>query len=452
MLKYLEAQLHPERISNAGTLPAAVRLTYLLRADVEPGMRIALFWMYNNSSGTYWHNGAIAGYATYAFFDPKHDFAAVVLFNMGNAYGFADTLGEHIRARLAGEAPISLDEVVEPASGGLPGLIRLFAVYWMTMLTAAAFIFSCVLGVQGIAAQLMPRQIFLRVSSFLQLAAFGAFVAVYFLEPKLVTPGLIAVQQSHAYLEWSPTYWFLGLFQELNGSPALAPLARRAWIGLAAAFGATALAYSLAYLRTMRRVVEAPDIVSGSRSGSWLPSFGNSFETVVGQLSFRTVLRSRQHRLMVAFYLGIGFAATILFPSWPVMRELSEESGPGWSAGVSLAALGSTVLLMGLCVVGTRIAFSLPADLRANWIFRIAPIPQGPECLAARRRALYAMSVVPVWAGSAALLFSIWPWQAAAEHLAVLGLIGVVFADRVCTALRRYPSRVPICPENRIST
>lgn len=142
------------------------------------------------------------------------------------------------------------------------------------MLAAGAFIFCCVLGAQGLAAQLLPRRQFLRVSSFLQLAAFGLFVTVYFLEPKLVAPGEIAVWQSHAYLAWSPTYWFLGLLQELNGSPALAPLAKRAWIGLAAAFGATAVAYSLSYLRTMRKIVEAPDIVSWSRKGSWLPSFG----------------------------------------------------------------------------------------------------------------------------------------------------------------------------------
>jgi len=237
----------------------------------------------------------------------------------------------------------------------------------------------------------------------------------------------------------SPTYWFLGLFQELNGSPALAPLATRAWIGLAVAFSATALAYSLSYLRTMQKIVEAPDIVSGSRRGSWLPSFGSSFETAVGQFSIRTVLRSRQHRLMIAFYLGIGFAATILFPKWPVMRELSEESGGGWSEGVSLALLGSTVLLMSLYVLGTRLAFALPMDLRANWIFRIAPIPPGLECLAARRRTFYALSVVPVLAGSGVLLCCIWPWQAAAEHLLVLALLGTVLAELGLYGIQKIP-------------
>jgi CubicO group peptidase (beta-lactamase class C family) len=440
MLTYLLANLHPEMISNADTFRAALTISHELRGHLAPGWNIALAWFYNSDLGIYMHQGATAGCTSYAFFSPTGNYAAVVLLNGGpDSLAFFNVLGEHIRARLAGAAAISLDEAIEPASGGFWGLVRLFTVYWITMLTAGAFIFCCALGVQGLAAQLLPRQLFLRVSSFLQLSAFGVFVSVYFVEPKLVAPGEIAFWQSHAYLDCSPSYWFLGLFQELNGSPALAPLARRAWIGIAVAFGATAVAYSLAYLRTMRKIVEAPDIVPRARSGRWLPSFGNSFETAVGQFTVQTLLRSRQHRLMIAFYLGIGFAATILFPKWQVMRELAQDSAAGRNAGVSLPLLGSTVLLMGLCVVGTRVAFNLPIDLRANWIFRITPMPEGPDCLKARRRAFYALAVAPIWAGSTALSFSIWPWQAAAEHSLVLALLGTILAEVGLRGVQKIP-------------
>src|SRR5260370_20530900 len=217
----------------------------------------------------------------------------------------------------------------------------------------------------------------------MELAAFGIFVGGYYLEPKLVTPVDLINRQASTYLEWSPSYWFLGLFQQLNGSPALPELARRAWIAIAVAFGATAMAYTLAYFRTLRRIVEEPDIAPASGGRSWLPHFGNGFETAIGQFSVRTLLRSRQHRLMLAFYLGIGFATAILFPEWPVMRELSERAAGTWGDTVSLALLGSTILIAILVVAGTRVAFSLPTDLRANWIFRITPIPAGPGCMIA---------------------------------------------------------------------
>ena len=328
---------------------------------------------------------------------------------------------------------------LNPASGGILQLARVYAAYWLTMFAAGAFILCCVLGAQGVASQLLPRQLFLRASSFLQLAAFGLFIAAYFLEPKVIAPGQIAALGTQPYIEWSPSYWFLGLFQQLNGSAALAPLAKRAWIGLAAVFALTAVAYSLSYLRTIRQIVEAPDIASGSRLTNWLPSFGNPAATAISQFSVRTVLRSRQHRLIFAFYLGVGFAAAILFPKWPPVQELSKEFATGANSSMSLAVAATTILFMGLSVLATRVAFSLPMDLRANWIFRIAPVPQGPKCLTARRRAFYAVSVLPVWAGSAVLTFCSLPRLVAVEHVLALAVLGAIFAEIGLFGVQKIP-------------
>ncbi len=300
------------------------------------------------------------------------------------------------------------------------------------MLMAGAFIYCCILGVQGLAAELLPRRYFLRVSSWLQLAAFGIVVGTYFLEPKLLMPQVVAASYGSPYVAWSPSYWFLGLFEQLNGSPVLAGLARRAWIAIAIAFGATASAYTLAYLRTMRRIVEEPDIAPAFAGRSWLPGFGSGFATAVGQFGVRTVLRSRQHRLMLTFYLGVGFAVAIFFRK---MEEGSDTLGDT----VSIAVLLSTTMIMILCVVGMRVVFSLPIDMRANWIFRITPIPAGPGCMVARRRALYALSVVPVCLGSAALLLSVWPWQAAAKHVVVLALLGSAVAELCLHGTQKLP-------------
>ena len=58
---------------------------------------------------------------------------------------------------------------------------------------------------------------------------------------------------------------------------------------------------------------------------------------------------------------------------------------------------------------------------------------------AARRRVLYALSVAPVCLGSAALLFSIWPWQAAAKHLVVLALLGTAMAELCLRGTQKLP-------------
>ena len=95
--------------------------------------------------------------------------------------------------------------------------------------------------------------------------------------------------------------------------PAFAALAYRAWAGLAIATFVTAVAYGLSYMRTLRKMIEEPDITPGSRSFGWLPPFGNPVQTAIGQFSVRSLLRSRQHRLILVFYLGIGMAVTLCF-------------------------------------------------------------------------------------------------------------------------------------------
>jgi CubicO group peptidase (beta-lactamase class C family) len=117
MLTYLEAQLHPESIKGEGgsaadaTLAAAIRNQHELRADAGPGMKIALAWLYDTDTGTYWHNGGTGGFSSYAFFNPQGDYAAVVLLNTtigGPGGSFADRVGQHISERLAGKPAIAL--------------------------------------------------------------------------------------------------------------------------------------------------------------------------------------------------------------------------------------------------------------------------------------------------------------------------------------------------------
>lgn len=116
MLTYLEANLHPENVrppagsAGGATLQASINLSHQLRADSLPGMRIALAWLYQPDTGNYWHNGATGGYSSYGFFNPKGDYAAIVLVNatIGGNGSFADRLGEHIGERLAGKPAISL--------------------------------------------------------------------------------------------------------------------------------------------------------------------------------------------------------------------------------------------------------------------------------------------------------------------------------------------------------
>lgn len=431
MLAYLEANLHPKE--KGGPLSAALRASHELHANADdsalnaavlPGARIALSW-FRTADGCYFHDGGSLGFTSFAFFNPKEDYAGVVL---SNGYIFAQLIGLHLRQRLAGLPAVSLAEVGIPPSGGFVGLIRLYAVYWFTILAAGTFIYCCVLGLQGLAAQLLPRQLFLRVSSFLQIVVFCLLIGGYFLQPAVAAPNIFDIN-STGPPAWSPSYWFLGLFQQLNGSPALAPLANRAWIGLAIAVAVTAAAYALSYFRSLGEIIEEPDILPVTRRRIFLPRFGNGFETAITQFSMRTLLRSRQHRVILAFYLGVGFGATVLLLKSPVAKViLNTTTADPWREA-SAALLAASIILMGFWTIGIRAVFSLPLELSANWIFRMTPIKAGSKCVRAMRRSLWALAVAPAWLISAVILLVLWPWQVAVAHLMLLAILGLTLAE-----------------------
>lgn len=325
---------------------------------------------------------------------------------------------------------------------GLVGLARTFGAYWFTMFAAGAFIYCGVLAVQGLAAQFMPRRIFLRVSGFLQTTAFCLFVCVYFLEPPVDSLKMLSAPENQRALAWVPTYWFLGLLGRLNGSlpPATSWLARRAGLGLAIAAAAAAMAYGLSYVRTIQQIVEEPDIAPSPRRLKWLPHFGNGTQTAIGQFSVRTLARSRQHRLIWAFYLGLGLAFTIL-----LVQALKEEMEMFGAAGSHLwcqanaPLLAASIMMTLLSVVGLRVVFAFPLELPANWIFRVVGLHDGPKILSAQRCALVLLAVAPVWLVTAGVCLRLWPWEQATAHLICLGLFGMMIADAALYAFRKIP-------------
>ncbi len=257
--------------------------------------------------------------------------------------------------------------------GGLTGALWSFCAWWIAMCAAGAFIYCSVLCVQGLAAEFLPRRWFLRLSLFLQIGVFCVFVSVYFLQPPFASFSEMVDPANQRWLAWLPTYWFLGALRQLNGSQlaVLEPLARRAWAGLGIAAAGTALVFLLSWFRTLRRIAEEPDITPAVR-GIPLPRFGNAWQTAIVHFSMRSLLRSRQHRLILAFYLGVGFALVIFFLKSPeAQQQILAASG---GARVNAPMLASTIVMLGFWMLGIRVLFARPLDPGANWVFRITPI------------------------------------------------------------------------------
>jgi len=324
-------------------------------------------------------------------------------------------------------------------SGGAIHTIRSLAAYWATVVLAGAFTFCLILGVQGIAAQIFPRQIYLRLSSVLQVAGFCLFAGLYFLEPALETREALALPANHRMLTWLPAYWFLGLFQQLNGSMSsdFAWLAHRAWTAMALVALTAVCVLFAAYFRTLPKLIEQPDLLPSPHCVAWWPRAGEPTKTVIVVFAVRTLFRSRQHRLIVSFYVGVGCASVLAY-----MRIATADGSVIQAVEAAqnrVIILSTTILLMCVGVAAVRSVISMPILLRANWIFRITERLEMAEYAAAVRRTLFLIGVAPAWFFIAIALWSLWPLRLASEHLLVLVLFGCCLVEFSLSGFLKVP-------------
>jgi hypothetical protein len=288
-----------------------------------------------------------------------------------------------------------------------------------------------VLTVQGFTALLLPRRLFLQLSAVLQLAAYALVLGGYFLLPSL--PQWADATSEPTLAAGSPLCWLAALLNQLNGTlpPQAAFIAHRAWIALALAITGALASLALCYLRTMKRTVEEPDLVPGAHGLHWTPRLGTLLQTAIALFSLRSLTRSRQHRVIFAFYLSIVFAIAL---SW----FRSEIANPV-PVSIPTEFLMAAIVIMAFTVFGLRGVFSLPVSLNANWILRVTQLHPTRRYTAAVRLTLLLFGVLPALLLSAALSLPFRPWWAVVEHLAALALLGWAFVEIALLHFQKVP-------------
>jgi hypothetical protein len=329
--------------------------------------------------------------------------------------------------------------VIFAASRGFGPFFCFLSAFWITMFAASVFLYGSVLTVQGLTGFLLPRRIFLRFSAIVQVATFGLFLSVFFLQPYVESPADLAALHHHALLAASPVVWFFALFNQCNGSlPAYAFwLARRAFVALACAVIGAVASLLICYVRTMRKTVEEPDLVPAGHGLRWTPQLGGSLQSVVLLFILRSLRRSRQHRVILAFFLAIVFACAL--------GLLSRAPGIGSTGPMPPDFIILTIWMIVFAVLGFRAVFPLPISLTANWVLRVTQLRPPEDYIAAVRRSLIALAVVPVWIAAALFSLSYRPFSQTAAHLALLLLLGFILADFRWSASTKFPSHALIC-------
>ena len=101
--------------------------------------------------------------------------------------------------------------------------------------------------------------------------------------------------------------------------------------------------------------------------------------------------------------------------------------------------LGIPLILLFFLIIGLRVSFSIPMEVRANWLFRLTdPFGRG-EYLDAARKTLLWLAVAPVVAVATPIYMAVWPWPRALGHAAFLAAFGLLMIELALTGFAKVP-------------
>jgi len=198
------------------------------------------------------------------------------------------------------------------------------------------------------------------------------------------------------------------------------------------------LTYQWFYLRTSEAVEGATAAFPVPR---WLLSLAGvfigrrtGFYPATLAFALRTVARSDRHSGAFAIIVGLGLALAVQSIS------VSPDTSP-----VPIGQLSATLLIVYSMVMGLRLCFGIPADIRANWIFRLTTdeLTIRPERVV--RAVMYLFCAIPVLT-SAAIISVFHGAQPALMHLTFSLTASVLLIDGVTADFRVVPFTCPWLP------
>lgn len=315
------------------------------------------------------------------------------------------------------------------------------AAHFVASVAASACVFLWVAGVQGVLLVVCGPRLFSRIAPLLQLVLVGLIVAGFLVLPLIdISVRDTLAQQGPNARPWLlalPPLWFLGLYEVVLGVdiPLLHELAGRAGLAMAVGLVATACSYPLVYRRVMTTIVQestAGSGVSPIRAAARLITLtiGRASDIRgVSQFVLTTLGRVERHRFVVAASAGIVVA-------WALPGSLAIMSTRPSAPRLDLISLHYAAMVF--LIVGVRVAVSLPADVKAAWMFEVSP-PRRGHARATVERIMVAFCILPVAAVFAVLYVHLWGWSVALSQTTIAGAMGILLIELCLLNFRDVP-------------
>lgn len=164
---------------------------------------------------------------------------------------------------------------------------------------------------------------------------------------------------------------------------------------------------------------------------------------------WKTMLRSEAHRLVLT---GVGGLALVL-ASQALMNAF--QSGKSWRAAALLPdAIAIPFIVTFLVIIGLRMVFEIPVELRSNWIFQLMLDRDQQECASLGKRVILTV-VVPLALiiGFPAYAY-LEGFRIAVLHTFVVGIWAMLLTHAALVRFRKVPftCTLPLFKQHSIVT
>jgi hypothetical protein len=270
-----------------------------------------------------------------------------------------------------------LAPLVIPSTFDPPNLARLMAGHVFAVFGSGLFSAAFILALQGVLLSVLGEQLFRRVSLVLQGISISVLLMLLLLFPVLSGAVPVFLQSNKQYVLYCPPFWFLGIYQLLLEGPSALPiygrLAQTGCVALAITMAVAILAYPVAYVRRVRRLVLGSG-THDTRSWTARPLDGLLHATLLRSPVSRavyhfigqTLLRVQRYRIYLVLYGGVGLSvvvASVLRLKVADGQVSVEISADGIRAAIAIVAFWT--------IAGLRMAFVSPGNRQGSWAFQI---------------------------------------------------------------------------------
>lgn len=322
-------------------------------------------------------------------------------------------------------------------------LLKFFGTHALSVFLASAFGFLAVFAILGAMMAFLPFRAFRKSSSYVRCGLILFLVAV--LSTSFSVPQKLStlIDSPHPWTRLPPPGWFLGLCESLRGrgDRVFVSLSNAALWALLCALVIFLAAYFFSYRRSYLRSAELTATLSGSGSRfsacfRLLDKFllTNPFERASYRFALRTIFRSEEHTFVLGAFASLG----IVLASQTILSSVTK---PSWvSSAIPSASLLSVPLILSyFLMLGLCSAFSIPAPLRANWVFRFNVDPFTRNCATLARKIILTFAVPLMFVPCLLVYSHFWGWRVGVLHSIVVAVWCVLLMEGLLVRFRKIP-------------